>query len=402
MDSQAFRSGFFAAHPVLSKSTFRRTPLSADKAAALLDLATVASFTVAPHNNKNKGDPNDFKSVTAMLQFFLRYEYPPQRTMSEPARNASVLLAEALKPGASLDQITLALEAILAVTAKGLGGDASAYAQYQALLLELHVGSDPHTEPTRRWMASQVYLVEDRFAPEPAGFSAVPVEEFRKKVDAEIEARSRVRHPMSVHLFQGTPPVEDVRFFLEHHWVRSYNFYSLLAELAFRFENIEDASVFYRNLYGEAGAETPERSHPALLSHLMTYFDIPLRIDFPALHPLEKAYLNNRIRCVRHTDVAWGLALLYAVESVSCVNHRRIYELLQRLGVPEQPSEFHRLHGTQDEIDTEEMWALIAKFAPSEDFQRKFMQSLARHFEINRAYFDLLWEQMQANSLAMA
>lgn len=54
----------------------------------------------------------------------------PQRTMSEPARNASVLLAEALKPGASLDQITLALEAILAVTAKGLGGDASAYAQY--------------------------------------------------------------------------------------------------------------------------------------------------------------------------------------------------------------------------------------------------------------------------------
>ncbi|HHK2168610.1 TPA: HOASN domain-containing protein [Pseudomonas aeruginosa] len=325
-----------------------------------------------------------------------------QRTMSEPARNASALLAEALKPGASLDQITLALEAILAVTAKGLGGDASAYAQYQALLLELHVGSDPHTEPTRRWMASQVYLVEDRFAPEPAGFSAVPVEEFRKKVDAEIEARSRVRHPMSVHLFQGTPPVEDVRFFLEHHWVRSYNFYSLLAELAFRFENIEDASVFYRNLYGEAGAETPERSHPALLSHLMTYFDIPLRIDFPALHPLEKAYLNNRIRCVRHTDVAWGLALLYAVESVSCVNHRRIYELLQRLGVPEQPSEFHRLHGTQDEIDTEEMWALIAKFAPSEDFQRKFMQSLARHFEINRAYFDPLWEQMQANSLAMA
>ncbi|HBO1701877.1 TPA: hypothetical protein L4F64_001288 [Pseudomonas aeruginosa] len=77
MDSQAFSSGFFAAHPVLSKSTFRRTPLSADKAAALLDLATVASFTVAPHNNKNKGDPNDFKSVTAMLQFFLRYEYPP-------------------------------------------------------------------------------------------------------------------------------------------------------------------------------------------------------------------------------------------------------------------------------------------------------------------------------------
>lgn len=312
--------------------------------------------------------------------------------------NVPALLAEALKPGASYSQIAQALEALLDLTDKGLAGDATAYAQYQALLLELHLPADPRTEPTRRWMASQVYLIEDQFAPHLPDFKVLPVEAFRKRIDDEIEARSRVNHPMSVHLFQGTPPLEDVRFFLEHHWTRSYNFYSLLAELAFRFEAIEDASVFYRNLYGEAGAETPERSHPALLSHLMTHFDIPLRIDFPALHPLEKAYLNNRIRCVRHTDVAWGLALLYAVESVSCVNHRRIYDLLQRLGVPEQPSEFHRLHGTQDEIDTEEMWALIAKFAPSPAFQHTFMQALARHFEINKAYFDMLWQEMQAQS----
>ncbi|MGE7955615.1 HOASN domain-containing protein [Pseudomonas sp. NPDC089530] len=320
------------------------------------------------------------------------------------ARTADVsnLLAEALKPGATYSQVTVALESLLMLTAAGLAGDATAYAQYQSLLLELHLPGEPRTEPTRRWLASQVYLMEDEFAADLSDAPALSVEAFRTAVDAEIEARTRVKHPMSAHLFQGTPPLEDVRFFLEHHWTRSYNFYSLLAELAFRFEAIEDASVFYRNLYGEAGAETPERSHPALLSHLMTYFDIPLRIDFPALQPLEKAYLNNRIRCVRHPDVAWGLALLYAVESVSCVNHRRIYELLQRLGVPEQPSEFHRLHGTQDEIDTEEMWALIAKFASNPSFQRTFMQSLARHFDINKAYFDMLWQEMQKQSIQKA
>lgn len=312
---------------------------------------------------------------------------------------ASDLLAVALRPDASYSQVTLALEALLALTSKGLAGDAQSYAQYQSLLLELHIPGEPRTEPTRRWMASQIYRMEDTFAPALADFAVLPVAQFREKVDAEIAARTRVKHPMSVHLFQGTPPLQDVRFFLQHHWTRSYNFYSLLAELAFRFEAIEDASVFYRNLYGEAGAETPERSHPALLAHLMTYFDIPLRVDFPALQPLEKAYLNNRIRCVRHPDVAWGLALLYAVESVSSVNHRRIYELLQRLGVPEKPSEFHRLHGTQDEIDTEEMWQLIAKLAPSESFQRQFMQSLARHFEINHAYFDMLWLEMQGQSV---
>lgn len=313
---------------------------------------------------------------------------------------ATALLADALKPGAAYAQIAQAAEALLELTSKGLEGDADAYARYQSILLELHVPGDPRSEPTRRWLASQIYLVEDRFAPEPSDFAPLPVDEFRARIDAEIAARTRVRHPMSLHLFQGTPPHQDVRFFLQHHWIRSYNFYSLLAELAFRFEAIEDASVFYRNLYGEAGAETPDRSHPALLSRLMEHFEIPLRIDFASLHPLEKAYLNNRIRCVRHTDVAWGLSLLYAVESVSCVNHLRIYELLQRLGVPEGPCEFHRLHGTQDEIDTEEMWALIAKFAPSESFQRTFMRSLARHFEINRLYFDMLWQEMQAPTAA--
>lgn len=196
------------------------------------------------------------------------------------------------------------------------------------LLLELHVDSDPHMEPACRWIVSQIYLVGDRFAPEPTSFSAAPVEEFREEVDAETEARSRVCYPASIHSFQGTPPVEGIHFLPEHHWARSYDFYSFLAGLIFRFENIEDVSVFYRNLYSGAGAETPERSHPVLLSHLMTYFNIPLRIDFPALHLLEKVYLNNRICYVRHTDIAWGLVFLYAVESMNCINHRYIYELL--------------------------------------------------------------------------
>lgn len=319
-----------------------------------------------------------------------------------PTQDAAGLLAAALKPGADYSQVVNAVEAVLQCTQRGLAGDAASYAQYQSLLLELHLPGEPRTEPTRRWMASQIYLVEDKFAPELPNFTALPVDQFRERVDAEIAARTRVKHPMSVHLFEGTPPLRDVRFFLQHHWTRSYNFYSLLAELAFRFEAIEDASVFYRNLYGEAGAESPDRSHPALLAHLMTYFDIPLSIDFARLDPLEKAYLNNRIRCVRHTDVAWGLALLYAVESVSCVNHRRIYELLQRLDVPAEPSEFHRLHGTQDEIDTEEMWNLIAKLAPGESFQRMFMQSLVRHFDINKAYFDMLWQEMQGQAIQNA
>jgi pyrroloquinoline quinone (PQQ) biosynthesis protein C len=312
--------------------------------------------------------------------------------------DCAYLLDEALKPEGSLRQLFTATDSILALVERGLSGDAVSYAQYQTLLLDLHLPGEARTEPTRRWIASQIYQVEDKFAPQAADFQPLPVDAFRARVDEEIANRTRVRHPMSLHLFQGTPSYEEIKFFLHHHWIRSYNFYSLLAELAFRFEDIADASVFYRNLYGEAGAETPDRSHPALLAKLMEYFKIPLRIDFRSLHAQEKAYLNNRLRCVRHTDTAWGLSLLYAVESVSRTNHLRIYELLQRQRVPEEYCDFHRLHGTQDEIDTEELWQLISKFAGSGSFQRTFMQSLARHFEINRKYFDVLWTEMQGLS----
>jgi pyrroloquinoline quinone (PQQ) biosynthesis protein C len=308
----------------------------------------------------------------------------------------ALFVSEALKPGASMHLLMSAAESLLELVRRGLSGDRDSYAQYQALLLDLHLPGEAHTEPTRRWLASQIYRIEDELAPEPAEFTLLPLSAFRERVDAEIASQTRVRHPMSLHLFQGAPSHHEIKLFLHHHWIRSYNFYSLLAELAFRFDDIADASVFYRNLYGEAGEQSADRSHPALLAKLIEYFGIPLRIDFSSLNPLEKAYLNNRIRCVRHTDTAWGLALLYAVESVSQVNHLRIYELLQRQGVPEGPSEFHRLHGTQDEIDTEELWKLISKFAGKESFQRTFMQSLAQHFSINRKYFDVLWEEMQA------
>ena len=33
-------------------------------------------------------------------------------------------------------------------------------------------------------------------------------------------------------------------------------------------------------------------------------------------------------------------------------------------------------------------------------FQRTFMRALKRHFEINKAYFDSLWQQMQAQRLS--
>ncbi|MGA4816064.1 hypothetical protein ACPA9J_16885 [Pseudomonas aeruginosa] len=57
MDSQAFSSGFFkSASSVIEEAPFSGTSICPpEKAAASLDLATVASFTVAPAQQQKQG-----------------------------------------------------------------------------------------------------------------------------------------------------------------------------------------------------------------------------------------------------------------------------------------------------------------------------------------------------------
>lgn len=278
---------------------------------------------------------------------------------------------------------------------RGLTGHSESYADYQSIMLEMHLPGNPGTESARRWIASEMYQVEEEYIPKSDTLAG----DFKSSVERLVDDRTRIKHPMSDYIFNGKPSRDEVRFFIAHHWVRSYDFYRLLAELAFRFVDVQDAAVFYRNLYGEAGGKDSTGAHPKLLEKLMVHFNIPLQIDFSTSSAAEKAYLNNRLRCVRHPDIAWGLALIYAVESVSVTNHRKIYELLKRTGVPEDACDFHRLHSTADEIDTAELWELIEKHNDQPSFQSTFLRSLNRHFEINKRYFDVLWDQLQRGDL---
>lgn len=284
--------------------------------------------------------------------------------------------------------------AVRALATRALSGEEDCFSHYQKVLFSLHYSDNRRTEAARRWLATEIYDVEDA-AFRISDFRPVAPESFKETVDTLIASRTRTRHPFSVHMFDGSPTQREIRFFLHHHWIRSFDFYRLLAELAMRFDKIEDAAVFYRNLYGEAGRENAAEAHPRLLEKLIRYMKLPVEVDLKDLHPLEMAYLNNRLRCVRHPDLAWGLAVVYAIEAVSTVNHRRIYELLQRAGVPEEYCEFHRLHGIGDEIDTRELWELIESRSGDAEFQRTFLQSLTRHFEINTRYFDHLWDSMR-------
>jgi pyrroloquinoline quinone (PQQ) biosynthesis protein C len=322
------------------------------------------------------------------------------RMRTAEGTDTATLLSAGLQGPSRLDTLFAAATKLDHLAAAGAGVSGPLYADYQAILFYLHKCAHGPSQGTRNWLASRVYAVEDRALRRADPLETTSAAGFRQKVDDEIAARSRITHPMSSYLFAGRPSRDEIRVFIAHHWLRSHDFYRLLAELAFRFDRLDDASVFYRNLYGESGAEDARRSHPRLLERLISYLGLPLEIDWTKAPTEELAYLNNRLRSVRHHDPAWGLACVYAIESVSRVNHGKIYEMLRRADIPDESCEFHRLHSIADEIDTDELWTLIEPRAQDPEFRATFMRSLERHFALTGAYFDVLWSELQESSRA--
>lgn len=307
----------------------------------------------------------------------------------------------ALQERPSFSKLALAAKAVTELAERALSestrsGEQHFNTSYQTVLLQLHLPGDPKTETVRRWIASETYSIEERFAPKVDAFNPLSKSKFKERVDEIISEQTRTKHPMSIHLFKGSPTMEQVKLFLKHHWVRSGDFYRQLAELALQFVNIEEASVFYRNLYEEAGEEAPKQAHPILLTQLLQFLKVPQDIDYQHMNPLEMSYLNNRIRCVRHPNKAWGLAMLYAIEYVTQHSHQQIYEMLGRLKVPDEYRKFHLLHGTADEEHSRDLWDLVELYSNDGSFQHTFLRSLLKHFQVNREYFDMLWEEMKS------
>lgn len=306
------------------------------------------------------------------------------------------LVSRRIRHDASLRDIAEVVDALSELLAKGESGDHDSFARYQDITYSLHTVREPRLRRTCRTITDHLYPVEEGFIPVEKLERLLPIDDFRGQVDEIIRQQSRVRHPMSMHLYEGEPTHQQLRRFLYHHWLRSSAFFSLIATFAARLDDIREAASLYQNLYEEAGEGDISGAHPLLLQKLLRYFDVPCDFGERSDMPEEQAYLNNRIRCVRTLQPGWGLAVLFAIEDVTSGNHRKIYELLRRREVPHEYCRFHEIHGTVDEAHAGELWELVAIKATNVEFQQAFLTSLQHHFRVNRRYFDALWKSMQA------
>lgn len=324
---------------------------------------------------------------------------PPSPQTPQRPHDLAALARAALAPGAPAAAAARGRDAIDALARRvfgepDTGSTSDAAAVYHGLLWDLHADPDHRTYALRWWLASAGYAVEEAAIPAPPLPAPLAPADFAQRIRDEQSALSGLAHPMSQHLFAGEPTRREFEVYLRHHWHRSRLFFRELTELSLG-RPLAEASVLFRNLYDEGGGEDPAGAHPFLLQRLLRHLGLPCGFaDRPEL-PEAQAYLNNRIRCARAQNPAWGLAVLFSLEYGTPATHGNIYRLLRRFDVPEDACEFHRLHMTADIEHAEETIGLIAEIVRGADDQALFLASLRHHRGLGRRYFDAIWREIQ-------
>ncbi|MFQ6571887.1 HOASN domain-containing protein [Pseudomonas sp. UM16] len=306
------------------------------------------------------------------------------------------IVADALTANATYSQIESAAKVLGDLTETAHQGNATAYAEYQQLLYILSLSDDVETALTRRWLANAIYRVEERFM--PAADLSAPLSEadFQKRLEQEIAAQSREKHPMSQYVFAGNASPAQLQVFLRHQWFRTYRLYRDAADLLVNLTDVDEAAALSRYLYGELGEEDEQRSHPRLLAKLLNAVDLDADFEAITTMPEEIAYLNNRARSFRNPDAGWGLAVFYITELVVPGNHEKLYHALLQAGVSEDAAEYYKIHISLVPPRAKREWQLIARRIPDVAFQNSFLTSLAQHFRLERAYYDAVWEELQS------
>lgn len=306
-----------------------------------------------------------------------------------------IAVAAALAPGADPGLVAEAARALAALGERAYAGDREAHARYQRLVYDLHARRDPGSDAARRFLARALDPLEERQVPPCEPLPPLSGAELVRRAEEEHRQRSGLRHPLSAHLFGGSATLEDMKIYLVHQWYRSRAFYRELTDLALSLP-LERASILYRNLHEETGAAPGEEPHPALLARLLAHLGLPHGWDDHPAIPEAHAYLSNRARCARRPEPAWGLAVLYSMEYGTPEAHAALLGLLLRLGVPEEQCAFYRVHVTADVQHAADLAALAADLVDTPEAQRIFVRSLRHHRALHRAYFDRIWDELQA------
>jgi hypothetical protein len=149
--------------------------------------------------------------------------------------NQRQAMLAALDMDAPLSKLEEAANLLIDLLIRAQAGDGNAFQTYQQIVyIDIHQHGETVRDPKRLWMARKLYQAEEQYIPEVDDSGPASPEEFKQFIDEMVKQRARLTHPMSDHLYNGKPNLQEIDLFLEHHWMRSSLFYRFIGEFGLR------------------------------------------------------------------------------------------------------------------------------------------------------------------------
>ena len=223
---------------------------------------------------------------------------------------------------------------------------------------------------------------------------------FIAELERSQEQLSPLSHPLFQRCFSEDGTFEDLAVYLRHKWIIMLTFWRSLSEFGARLQrhDLHNTALVYENVHEELGAGDATAAH--LLKHyeLLRAIGIDVAWDDEPEFAETYEYINFRMFCMRHPELAWGLGSFYSQEATSLEYTLGHYHQLRHFDVDHATAEIYHAH---DEIDTEhtDEILMIVRDLVHDDEQRATMLRAQRHqMMLWHAHFDRVLAEIEAGS----
>lgn len=301
--------------------------------------------------------------------------------------------------GADLNGAISALRELATLTVDK--GNPEAFKVYTDLKYDLYYGiKEEKTHALRQWLASTTSDIDDREVKLPKVEKKLTAEELRSVLMKRQNELTPMTHPLFKHLQPGVCSLETFKEYLRQKFLIMTTFWRSIAELAFRLSRFPGKNglalptPLFKNVYDELGEGEVEQAH--LVRHLkhLDHLNLGLNFDSEPEYTETKAYVNFRMRVMRHAEPAWGLGSFFSQEATSLEYTIMHYKMLVHFGISHKKAEIYEAH---EEIDTDhvkDIMDLIMVAVQTPEQQAICMAAHEHQIQLWMRHFDVLAKRL--------
>jgi hypothetical protein len=223
-------------------------------------------------------------------------------------------------------------------------------------------------------------------------------EDLATRLANQQAALSPTRHPLFAHLYRGDPSLDDFKIYLRQKWLIMTTFWRSFAELGMRLSRSADlASVahIYQNVHDELGGGDVGQAHLAQHERQLRQIGLEVSPDDLPVYDETREYINYRLMCMRHPQVAWGLGAFYAQEAASLEYTMGHYRLLRRFGVAEEFARIYYVHEEIDDGHCADILDVVGGLVTTPEAQSICLASQRHQMTLWHRHFDRVWDEIQ-------